>query len=315
LTLAFLFPGQGSQRVGMGEVLAERHEVARETFAIADRMLGVPLSELCWRGPAAELTKTVNTQPALLTHSVAALRVLEAAGVRPAFAAGHSLGEYSACVAAGVFTFEDGLRLVRARGELMHQAGIERPGTMAAVLGLGRDEVASVCAEAGGTVVPANFNAPGQIVISGEVEAVARARSIAKAHGGRAIALEVGGAFHSPLMESAARGLREQLAATQFNDARCPVVVNVSAQPLVKASDIRAALDAQLLGAVRWEDSMVALRDQGVSAFVEVGTGKVLRGLLKKIDAQAVSWNVDDPDSLQETLSGLGVSASTGGNA
>jgi [acyl-carrier-protein] S-malonyltransferase len=289
----------------MGRALAESHLVARRAFETADRVLGFPLSKLCWEGPAGELTETQNTQPALLTHSMAALGVLEEAGLRPTFAAGHSLGEYSACVAAGVLSFEDGLKLTRARGELMRGAGRERPGTMAAVLGLPPDQVEAACREAGGTVVAANFNAPGQIVISGEIEAVEGACRGIKERGGKARRLEVDGAFHSPLMGSAAQALAERLDRTAFRDARCPVVVNVSARPLTSGDDIRSALKDQLLGAVRWEDSMRLLIAQKPTAFIEVGTGKVLRGLLRKIDSQAASWNVDDLESLKETLSAL----------
>ena len=308
MKLAFLFPGQGAQAVGMGRALAEADPLARETFATADKVLGFALAELCWNGPADELKKSVNTQPALLTHSVAAWRVLERAGVTAAAAAGHSLGEYSACVAAGALAFEDALVLVRRRGELMYQAGLDRPGAMAAVLGLDEVQVEAACAEAApaGVVRAANLNAPGQIVISGEVAAVERASELAKAKGAkRAIRLEVSGAFHSPLMASAAQGLDEALAGTTIRDARFPVIANVSAAPVRRADEIRAALSAQLLGAVQWERSMRRLLDDGVRGFVELGTGKVLRGLLRTIDKDAVSWNVEDPDSLQATLAGL----------
>jgi [acyl-carrier-protein] S-malonyltransferase len=306
--LAFLFPGQGAQKVGMGRALAERHLEARATFEAADRALGYPLSELCWNGPAEELRKSVHTQPALLTHSIAAWRLIEAAGLRPQWTAGHSLGEYSACVAAGALTFEDALRLTHRRGDLMYRAGIERPGAMAAILGFDRDAVEAVCAEAAanGVVRPANLNAPGQIVVSGEVAAVERACELAKARGARrAIRLEVSGAFHSPLMEGASQGLTEALERVEVRDARCPIVCNVWARPVQRADEIRAALAAQLLGAVRWEDSMRLLIEQG-ARFVELGTGTVLSGLLRTIDRGTSSWNVDDPDSLQTTLDALG---------
>lgn len=304
MKLAFLFPGQGAQKVGMGRALAERHPAAAEVFAAADRLLGYPLSRICWEGPEEELRRTVNTQPALLVHSVAALRLVEAAGLEPAWTAGHSLGEYSACVAAGVLSFEDALALVHRRGELMHQAGIDRPGTMAAILGLAREEVEAACREAGGAgvVVAANFNAPGQVTISGEIPAVERACENAKARGAkRAIRLEVGGAFHSPLMGSAAQGLAERLAKTTFHDGRCPVVLNVSASAERSGAAIRQALERQLLGAVRWEDSMRFLLSQPVGGFVEIGCGKVLRGLLRTLDSSATSWNVEDPESLEVT--------------
>jgi len=314
--LAFLFPGQGAQSVGMGRALAEAHPAARETFAAADRVLGYPLSALCWNGPADELKKSVHTQPALLTHSVAALRLIEAAGLSPVFVAGHSLGEYSACVAAGALSFDDALRLTSRRGELMYQAGLERPGAMAAVLGLPAASVEAACAEvvASGVVRAANLNAPGQVVISGEVAAVDAACTAARARGAkRAIRLEVSGAFHSPLMASAAAGLAEALAQVKLADARCPVVCNAWARPVQRAGEIREALEAQLLASVRWEESMNALLAAGVEGFVELGTGKVLRGLLRTIRADAASWNVDDPESLQATLAALGAAAGRSG--
>lgn len=308
MKLAFLFPGQGAQAVGMGKALAEAFPEARETFATADRVLGFGLTELCWNGPADDLKKSKNTQPALLTHSVAAWRLVEAAGVTPDFVAGHSLGEYSACVAAGALSFEDALVVTRRRGELMYEAGLARPGAMAAVLGLSAADVEAACAEAAdaGVVRAANLNAPGQVVISGEPAAVDLACEKAKARGAkRAIKLEVSGAFHSPLMEPAAVGLREALAGVTIRDARCPIVSNAWARPVQRADEIRRALEEQLLASVRWEESMRLLRAEGVEGFVELGTGKVLRGLLRTIDSTATSWNVEDPDSLTATRTAL----------
>jgi [acyl-carrier-protein] S-malonyltransferase len=313
--LAFLFPGQGAQSVGMGRALAEAFAPARDAFETADRVLGFPLSRVCWEGPEDELRKTVNTQPALLTHSVAAWRMADAAGLKPEWVAGHSLGEYSACVAAGALGFEDALRLVHRRGALMYQAGLDQPGTMAAILGLSAADVEAACADASGAGVvrAANLNAPGQVVISGEVPAVEKACECARARGAkRAIRLEVSGAFHSPLMGPAAAGLAEALDAVPFRDARCPVVTNVAARPVRAADEIRAALKAQLLGAVRWEESMRLMRDEGAQGFVELGSGKVLRGLLRTITKDAPSWNAEDPDSLGAMLAALGAASPAG---
>jgi [acyl-carrier-protein] S-malonyltransferase len=313
MTLAFLFPGQGAQKVGMGRALAESNPEAREVYETADRVLGFSLSRLCWEGPLAELTKSVNAQPALLTHSVAAWRLARAAGLKPRWTAGHSLGEYSACVAAGALGFEDALQLTRRRGELMYQAGLERPGTMAAILGLDGGAVEAICQDASreGVVVAANYNAPGQVVISGEVPAVEMACAIATERGARrAIRLEVSGAFHSPLMASAAGELAAALEAAPIRDAQCPILANVSAEPVTQAAEIRSALTSQLLSSVKWEATMRRLLTEGAS-FVELGTGTVLRGLLRSLDKQARSWNVEDPESLQATLAGLGAPAGT----
>ena len=310
MTLAFLFPGQGSQAVGMGKALAVAFPAARAAFATADRVLGVPLTTLAWEGPEDELRQTRNAQPALLVHSVAALRVLEERGLRPDVVAGHSLGEYSACVAAGALAYEDALRLVRTRGELMHRAGTDQPGTMAAVLGLDEAKVEEACAKASGggeVAVAANFNAPGQIVISGHLGAVARAGEIAKSLGARRVVpLPVSAAFHSPLMASAARALAEAIDATPVARPRCPIVSNVRAEKVETAEAVRAALKDQLLGAVRWQSSMRLLLDTGVDHFVEIGTGRVLRGLLKSLDPAALSFSFGEPGELEATLGGLG---------
>lgn len=294
----------------MGRALAESAPEARAVFDEASARLGPDFLSVVWEGPEEELKRTVNAQPALLVHSVAAIRVLERRGVRASYAAGHSLGEYSAHVAAGSLSFGDALALVRRRGELMQRAGEERPGAMAAVLGIDGETLTRLCREVGergaGTVVAANLNSPVQAVLSGEPEAVAAASAAAKQAGARhVVQLEVSGAFHSPLMGAAADGLREALAAVAIRDAAFPVIANATARPVQRADEIRAALEAQLLAPVRWEESMRALLAARVTAFVEVGTGKVLRGLLRALDPAAASANVDDPASLDETLAFL----------
>lgn len=314
--LAFLFPGQGSQAVGMGRALAEAHPEARAAFDEADRVLGFALTDIMWNGPEDALKRTENAQPALLTHSIAAWRVATARGLKAGYAAGHSLGEYSAHVAAGSLAYADALRLVRRRGELMAEAGDQRPGTMAAILGLAGAAVDAACAavraSGKGEVVAANFNSPGQVVISGEIDAVEAAMAACKEAGAkRAVRLPVAGAFHSPLMAHAAAGLGEALARTPVADAAYPVVSNVDALPVTDAAAIRDRLARQLLGAVRWEQSMGALLAANVTGFVELGTGRVLRGLLKSIAPAAKSANVDDPASLADALAacGAGVNA------
>ncbi len=304
---AFLFPGQGSQYVGMGKALCDARPRAREIFEEADDILGFPLSRICFEGPSDELTRTQNTQPAIFLHSVALSALLGGGNV--AAVAGHSLGEYSALVHAGAIQFRDGLRLVRLRGELMQRAGDERPGTMAAIVGLGQIAVEESCREAAdaGVVQCANFNSPGQIVISGSVGGVRKAMEITKAKGARmAKELTVSGAFHSPLMESARSGLETALEKADILNARVPVYANVTAGPVEIAGKIRTLLGAQLTSAVLWESSVMNMIAGGIRRFVEVGPGKVLQGLVKRIDPSVEILGVDSAADLDRYLAAGG---------
>ena len=304
-TTAFVFPGQGSQFVGMGQALANASPAARLTFEEADDCLGFALSGLCWNGPEPELTDTLNAQPALLVHSVAALRALQEklGEFSPAFVAGHSLGELSALVAAGAMEFEDGLALVRKRGEVMKAAGQRAPGGMAAILGLDTPAVAELCAEArtqaGGVLQLANDNCPGQTVISGDSAPLDKAIELARGRGAkRAIRLPVSIASHSPLMEAAVPEYRQAVEAVPFIAPIPPVVGNVQALPLLDPNDLRAELPAQLTSPVRWADSVRFMLAQGVTTFVELGAKDVLTTMLKRIDANARGLAVGTPDDL-----------------
>ncbi len=286
--VALLFPGQGSQTVGMGRDLYEGSAAARRVFEEADRILGFGLSRLCFDGPDEALTRTENAQPAIFVVSLACLAAAEEAGIVRVpdgvrFLAGHSLGEYTALVAAGALDFDAGLRLVRERGRLMQAASEATPSGMAAILGLDEDAVAGVCAEAG--VEIANYNGPGQVIISGPKAALERAAELARQRGARrVIPLNVSGAFHARVMGPAAEGLRPLVDATGFRPARVPVVANVTAQPIVTPEEIRAELREQILRPVRWRQSMEYIINQGVRRFIELGPGKVLTGLLRRID-------------------------------
>jgi [acyl-carrier-protein] S-malonyltransferase len=292
--IAFIFPGQGSQYVGMARDFFDSAPEAREMIARADTLLGIPLSRICFDGPEEELRQTRNTQPAIFLHSVVAAR--HVTSWKADMVAGHSLGEYSALVAAQAITFEDALRLVRLRGELMQRAGERQKGTMAAVVGLTPDAVEAICTEAAaaGIVQPANFNSPGQIVISGSVEGVRKAMELAKLGGAKLVKeLIVSGAFHSPLMESAREGLKEALDRTTIRNASIPVYANVTAEPVTAAAEIRELLFRQLTTPVRWEQTVRNMVRDGATRFVEIGPGKVLQGLAKRTEAGVQTAGVD----------------------
>ncbi|HXE91776.1 MAG TPA: ACP S-malonyltransferase [Terriglobales bacterium] len=306
--IAFLFPGQGSQQAGMGKDLAERYPVARRTFAEADDALGYALSTLCWEGPEEKLRMTEVTQPAILTVSVAALRVLAEKGVRPALVAGHSLGEYSAHVAAGTFSFADAVRTVRNRGRYMQEAVPAGKGAMAAVLGMPLAALQQVCEEAahGEVVSPANINSPEQIVISGEKGAVERAAELARQRGAkRAVMLPVSAPFHCALMQPAQDRLAADLRALHFSTPAVPVVNNVDAALTTSSEAARDTLIRQVTGTVRWVGCIEALRGAGAELYVEVGPGKVLTGLLRQIDRALACVNVEDEASLGKALEKL----------
>jgi [acyl-carrier-protein] S-malonyltransferase len=302
---AYVFPGQGSQSVGMGRALSQAYSIARLTFDEADDILSFRLSELCFAGPAETLTDTRNAQPAILVTSIAALRVWQAEHPElpaPCCLAGHSLGEYTALVASGSLAFSDAVPLTRTRGELMAQAGSSLPGSMAAILRLEDEQVAALCAQAaaatGDVVQVANYNAPGQVVISGGNAGVTAAMELATAAGGRPRLLAVSIASHSALMAPAARGFIEHVNATLFAPPQIPVIGNLSARPLVAPHQIRDELIAQLTSPVRWTDSIEYMAANGATRFVEFGPGTVLTGLVKRIQPDAATANVSGPDDI-----------------
>ena len=303
--IAFLFPGQGSQAVGMGKELADHHPVARRTFEEADEALGYKLSQLCFEGPEEKLKLTEITQPAILTASVAAWRVLQEKGLRPDFVAGHSLGEYSAHVAAGTLAFADAVRTVRNRGKYMQEAVPVGVGAMAAILGMAFDKVSEVAHDAaqGEVCQAANINSAEQIVISGNAGAVDRAIKLAHERGAKkAVSLPVSAPFHCSLMQPAQDRLAADLGALNFQNPSCPVVCNVDAAAITSAEASREALIRQVTGAVKWEPSVRLLIGQGASLFIEVGPGKVLWGLMRQIDRSKTCVTVGDEASLQKTL-------------
>lgn len=307
---AFIFPGQGSQQVGMGKRLADSQPAAGRVFEEADRILGVRLSSLCFEGPDEELRLTVNTQPAILTSSIAALRALEAKGARADFVAGHSLGEYSALVAAGSLTFADAVRAVRKRGLYMQEAVPPGEGAMAALMGIDFQIVKEICAEASsrGVCGPAGVNAPNQTVIAGHRPAVERAVELAKGKGAkRAVMLAVSAPFHCELMKPAAERLAALFAETEFFDLKMQLVTNVDAELISTGAGARDALLRQVASPVRWSDSIRLLLEKGVTRFIEVGPGKVLSGLVRQINRHCQILNVEDPESLEATATALGL--------
>jgi [acyl-carrier-protein] S-malonyltransferase len=307
---AFLFPGQGSQAVGMGKELAAMYPVARQTFDEADEALGYKLSEVCFEGPEEKLRMTETTQPAILAMSIATCRVLREVGVEAQLCAGHSLGEYSAHVAAGTLDFADAVRTVRNRGQYMQQAVPVGVGAMAAILALPLAKIREICgSEAKGEVCePANINSPDQVVISGNAAAVQRAADACKAAGAkRAVMLPVSAPFHCSLMQPAQDRLAADLQSLRFHDPQLPVVANIDAQPKRLRDDSREALVRQVTGAVRWEDCIRTLIAAGIENFIEVGPGKVLCGLMRQIDRSKTCFNVEDEASLQKLSNHLGL--------
>jgi [acyl-carrier-protein] S-malonyltransferase len=305
---AFIFPGQASQFQGMGKELFQKYPVCREVFERADEALGFSISQLCFQGPEDKLQLTENTQPAILTVSVAAWKLLENHGYKPDFVAGHSLGEYSALVAAGAITLEDAVAVVRKRGQFMQEAVPINQGKMAAIIGVNREEVEMICTEAaqGEVLAPANYNSPVQTVISGSAMAVDRAVKLAKERGiHQAIILPVSAPFHCSLMAPAQKKLAVELDKIEFKDLAFPLVTNVDAEPIIKGEKTRACLIRQVTSPVRWVESINRLIEDGVSRFVEVGPGQVLSKLIRRIDKSVNSLQVEDESSfkiLGETL-------------
>lgn len=311
--IAFIFPGQGSQKAGMGRSFAENFPLATNLFQKANELLGFDLRELCFSGDDETLRQTENAQPALLTTSIIALRCFQSiCSIKADGAAGHSVGEYAALVAADVLSFEDALLLVRKRAELMRDAAIRMPGSMAAILGIDPEAARQICsdvkAEGAGIVSVANYNGGGQIVISGEIAAVEKAGCLAKERGAkRVIALPVSGGFHSPLMVTAGDALYEHLNRTTFRKPKIPVVANVSAQYVEMPDDLLGGLTMQVSRSVRWEESMQLLLSDGYDTFLEFGSGEVLAGLMRRIDKTAKTMSVFDAESLHKTCEALSI--------
>ena len=308
-SLAFVFPGQGAQYVGMGKDLYGQFSVAKQVFSEAEEALGFPLGQLCFSGPEADLKLTENTQPAILTVSIAALRVLESeTDLKPAFVAGHSLGEYSALVCVGAIAFKDAVKVVRQRGRLMQEAVPADAGAMAVIMGLDREAVRAVCEDAseGDVVTPANYNGGGQVVIAGSRAAVSRAMALARARGAkRVLQLPVSAPFHCPLMRPAAEGLQRVLNDVPVQPFSIGVVTNVDAEVNLDTARVKSLLTEQAVRPVRWEESVRKLEELGVSRVLEVGPGKVLKGLVKRISPTLETDNLETPNDLARVIEGL----------
>ena len=312
MKVAYVFPGQGSQWIGMGRDLYDQFASAKAVFDQADQALGVAISRLCFEGPEDELRQTVNTQPAVVTVSLACLKALEEVNTAdvlppPAYVAGHSLGEYSALAAAGVLDLADAIYLARERGRLMHEAGLKNPGGMVAVIGLSQPLLADICQQTDTRI--ANINCPGQLVISGEKEKLDRAAELATAKGAyRVIPLAVSGAFHTPLMQSAVEGMAEVIAKLSFNDPAIPIIGNTTAQPLTSAEAVKEELLNQLCNRIDWQSSIQYMLNKGVATFIEIGPGKVLSGLIKRMDKKAQTLNLGDAEAVKNIKTALGQS-------
>lgn len=306
--IAFIFPGQGSQQVGMGLELAQNYSSAKDVFDQADASLNRSLSQLCFEGPEEEIKQTENTQLAILTCSVATLSVLTDLGISPKVTAGHSLGEYSALVASGVLAFSDALRLVSARAQFMAEAGEEQNGTMAAILGMDVAQLQGICEKVEGVVKIANYNCPGQLVISGEVDAVNQAVAFASKEIGarRCRLLPVSGAFHSPLMESAQEKFQSILDTVKFHQSKIDIVMNVTGEFETDTDEIKHLLYQQITEPVQWEKTLHTIHETGVAHFVEVGPGKVLSGLVKRTLPESTAFNVEDIETLSLVIEEFG---------